>query len=600
MPTQWSRPIRPIVRALPALLTLVLLWELAAPPALHGQGRTLSIESFDVEIRVNEDATIDVTERIRFRFDGSWNGIYRDIPVEYRTPRGLEKRFDLDVTSVRGEEAGALRHETSREGDYKRVKVWVPGATNVSRTVEIAYTVENALLFFDPGDEGFEEGHDELYWNVTGTEWEVPIGTATARVRLPDGVTGTRAVAYTGPFGSGEQAATIDETEDGFYFETTRSFGPREGLTVAVAWDPGVVERPTVAEQAFRVVGANWILLLPVVVLVAMWKLWDARGRDPKRRPIMVRYEPPEGLSPAEAGALVDHRLDPRDVIAILVDLAVRGYLKIEEVEKTGLERIFTGADYRFIRTREGEEWDELEPFEREVLSGLFGSTGYKSEVDLSDLKNKFYTRLPQIREAVYDRLLRRGHYRRRPDEVLRRYLGAAGVVAFLSIWGIGFIAPFLGVATVAFVLAGLATAVIVAIFGPLMPARTVPGARKLEEVLGFEEYMNRVEEDHLKRTITSPDLFEKYLPYAMALQVEERWARAFEDILTEPPEWYSSSSSGSFRPSGFAGRLSTMSQTTASTLSSSPRSSGGSGFSGGGGGGSSGGGGGGGGGGGF
>lgn len=565
-------------------ITVPVPGTLLGPDTLHAQDRTLSIDRFDVDVWVGEDATIDVVERIRFRFDGSWNGIYRDIPVEYRTPAGLEKHFDLDVDYVRDESGQDLRYETSRERHYRRVKAWVPGATNTSRTVVIGYRVENALLFFDAGDEGFEKGHDELYWNVTGDEWEMPIRASSARVHLPEGVTGTRAIVYTGPFGSREQAATVEETEDGFYFEATRGFAPHEGLTVAVQWDPGVVERPTVVESAGRVIGANWVLLIPFLAFFGMWKLWDARGRDPARRPITVQYEPPEGLSPAEAGALMDHRVDPHDVTSILVDLAVRGYLRIEEVERSGLIEFFGGKEYRLVRTRDGATWQELEPFEREVLAGIFGAGGYEDEVDLSDLKNEFYTHLPKIREEIYDRLVELGHYTRRPDKVWRTYLIGAAVIGFLSIWGVGMLTPILGISAVALAIAGVATAVVVGIFGAVMPARTVSGTRTLEHVLGFEEYMNRVEEDHLKRTVTSPELFEKYLPYAMAMQVEERWARAFEGILKQPPDWYVGTGHGTFRATDFTSRLSAMTTSASSTMSSSPRSSGGSGFSGGGG----------------
>ena len=150
----------------------------------------------------------------------------------------------------------------------------------------------------------------------------------------------------------------------------------------------------------------------------------------------------------------------------------------------------------------------------------------------------------------------------------------------------------------VPFVVAGVLTGVIMMLFGLIMPARTILGARTLEKVLGFEEFLGRVEGERFERVIKTPEMFEKYLPFAMAFKVEKKWARAFQDICREPPKWYVGGTGyqGSFNLGGFSSRLSTLSERTASTMASSPRSSSGSGFSGG----SSGGGGGGGGGGGF
>jgi uncharacterized membrane protein len=140
-------------------------------------------------------------------------------------------------------------------------------------------------------------------------------------------------------------------------------------------------------------------------------------------------------------------------------------------------------------------------------------------------------------------------------------------------------------------VLAGALTAAVVIGFGIFMPARTVAGTRALESSLGFEEFLGRVESDRFKKMITSPELFERYLPYAMALGVEKAWAAAFEGIYSQPPDWYRGAGYRTFHPGVFVGDLSGMTTHAASAMTSAPRSSGGSGFSGGGGGGFSGGG---------
>jgi uncharacterized membrane protein len=125
----------------------------------------------------------------------------------------------------------------------------------------------------------------------------------------------------------------------------------------------------------------------------------------------------------------------------------------------------------------------------------------------------------------------------------------------------------------------------VICIFGWFMPARTTEGTRALESVLGFEDFLDHVEADRFNLVIKTPDMFEKFLPYAMALNVEKNWSRAFQDIYREPPSWYQGSYGPHFYPAGFVQSLNTMSTRAGSVMQSAPRSSGGSGFGGGGGG---------------
>lgn len=201
------------LNALGLVFALILFGSFPAASPAAGQVKTLEIEQFDVEVTVVRSGRIHVREAIRFRFTGSWNGVYRDIPVRYRTPQGFNFNLDLEVGSVLDEGGQPLEYEESREGQYRRIKIWVPGATDEARTIRIEYSVENALRFIDPDDSDFEAGHDELYWNVTGDEWEIPIHAATARVLVPAEVTGLAARVYTGALGSTSATATASEIE---------------------------------------------------------------------------------------------------------------------------------------------------------------------------------------------------------------------------------------------------------------------------------------------------------------------------------------------------------------------------------------------------
>jgi uncharacterized membrane protein len=541
-------------------------------PATLAADRTLVIERFDAVIDVAPDGSIVVEETIVPRFTGSWNGIFRTIPVQYRTPQGLNYTLRLTVEAVTDAAGQELDVDSSRERHYRKLKIWVPGAADATRTVRLRYRVANALRFF--------EEHDELYWNVTGDEWEVPIEAASARVRLPAGVTGVRATAFRGAYGSTEQSGVSVEP-GGVHVQTARSLGMREGLTLVVGWNPGVVHRPTAVEKGAQAVYSNLPLGIPLLVFAGMLRVWRRRGRDPELAPIVPTYEPPARMTPAELGTLVDGKPDMRDITASIVDLAVRGYLHIAETQNEYLFGLFSSKDYTFTLTRDRDSWRELKQHERDLLSALF--TRSSGAVSLSDLKNKFYRHLPNLRDHLYGRLVQDGFYTARPDRV-RLYYIIGGVVfgvavVFLSIW----IMLGLGMQPLAGIVAGIVSAIVVVGFGWIMPARTARGTRELEQVLGFREFLSRVEGDRLERMATTPEMFEKYLPYAMALGVEDNWAKAFEGIYTQPPSWYSGrSAGGTFRPSSFTRDLGTMSAAAATTMASSPRGSGGSGFSGG------------------
>lgn len=419
---------------------------------------------------------------------------------------------------------------------------------------------------------------------MTGDEWPVPIRSARAVIQLPSEVTGVDAKAWTGAHGSREQEAEIRIQDARVEVATRAPLEFKEGLTVAVKWDPGVIERPTAADEARWFLTANWPLGFPVLAFGLMFHLWRSRGRDPEVRSIAPQYEPPDDLSPAEVGVVIDNSPDMRDVTATLVDLAVRGFLTIEEREEEKLLGLLTDREYLFHMKRGPEEWDGLRGHERTLLRSLFEG-GSRPSVELSDLENEFYEDLSDIKDGLVDALIEHRVYRRRPDRLIAMYLGiGVGGGILVLVFGL-VLAEGLGLAPAAVVAAALLTAGVVAGFAFVMPARTLTGARLLEKVRGFEEFLQRVESDRFRRMITGPEMFEKYLPFAMALGVEKKWAKAFEGLYTEPPAWYRGADFDGFRPGIFVADLGRMSSRAGSAMSSSPRSSGGSGFGGGGGG---------------
>jgi uncharacterized membrane protein len=547
------------------------------PAAFALSARELRIESFQSEIIVMPDGSIDVTENVQAHFIGRlWHGLYRTIPVEYVTPQGLNYSLFVDVKRVTDSGGRALKYESSRERHYRKLKIYVPEADNSTQNISIEYTVSDALRFF--------EDHDELYWNVTGDAWDIPIESARARILLPEGTTNIRANVFTGTYRSRAQNADVDIAGNGVEVRTRDALHFHEGLTVAVAFDKGFVRQPSTASKVALFFRSNWPLGIPIAAFAVMFYLWWTRGRDPRLRPIAAQYEPPDQLTPGEAGTLVDNSADMRDITASIVDLAVRGYIVIEEHQKDRMLGLMHDKDYNFIVQKGRAEWAKLKAHEQSLLEGLFTTGTVGESVSMSSLENRFYQKLPGIKSNIFSSLVTHGYYSRRPDSVRNAYIiGGIAIGFFVFLVGAK-VASTLGMAPLTFAVAAILTGAIICAFGWFMPAHTEQGTRTLEGVLGFEDFLIHVESERFNRMIKTPEMFEKFLPFAMALGVEKNWSRAFQGIMTQPPQWYRGSSYGpNFYPMAFTNDLGYMSSRASSVMTSAPRSSGGSGFSGGG-----------------
>lgn len=587
----------------PGLAALGVAIAITAPCPAAAQGRDIAMERFDADVIVQPDASISVTETLRIRFTGEWNGVQRIISLQHRTASGRRTRLHLDIGDITDGAGQPLEVEKKRGTKTRTLRIYVPGARDATRTVVIHYTVSNALRFFEESDPSGL--HDELYWNVTGNEWELPIERASVRVVLPPDAGAVQAWAYTGPARSTSQDATVRVAGGEVTAVTSRPLSSGEGMTVSVSWPPGAVARPGASARQFEKALVWWPVAVPVLVLLFAFRAWSTGGKDPKKRTVVVAYEPPDDLSPGEVGTLIDHDADAHDLTSTLVDLAVRGYVLIEEKREKRLLGLTSSKEYYFHLRRARADWSDLRPHERVYLDGLFATRTRKSKpiesdevarshgsVRLSDLKNNFYTQIEPIRNAIYDRLTRRGLYARRPDRVRGRW--SFGAIAFIvaGFAGAGFVSEGVPIAGPIPLAAGfMLSGIIVGVFGRFMPARTEAGARACEQALGFREFLSRVESPRFEAVITGPELFEKYLPYAMAFRCEDRWARAFESLLVTPPDWYRGGDGHSFHAGSFTRDLGSMSTQASSTMSSSPSGSGGGGSSGGGSGGGGGGG---------
>lgn len=498
-------------------------------------------------------------ETIAFEFHGSHQSIFRTIPVRYER-RGLDFTLRVDDVHVFDENVKPLRAEVSRVGRAIRVQAWVPGAQNATKTVIITYRVRRALIDVD--------GREELFWNVTGTDWDVPIKQVEAVVSSPPGIPLDRVVstAYTGAPGPSDSDFTEDRADTFLTFRTTRPLRPREGLTIAVGWPPGAI-RAGVMQRVGWFLGGNWPLVLPFLALGGVLFVWRLYGRDPGARPnITPEYQPPAGLTPAAGGALLSERAVPRDVVATLIDLAMRGFVRIEEQTA-----IVEEPDYIVHRVKPLSDDPQLLPFERALLARFFGADGSVAECRLSEVRRDYDAVFPPLRDELYRAMVRDGLLPSSPERVRTLWLVTGlvivGLGAFVLAGGAGSIVSSPLRLGLGLGMAGL----VIAVLSPLMPRKTLRGAQALAHVKGFREFLERTSTDELRRL--PPDTMQRWLAWAIALGVSERWIHAFDGLAVIEPAWYAGQ--GSFDVGSFDRRLSRFISTMERALLTSRRGNG-------------------------
>lgn len=540
-----------------------------------------TINRFHSEIRIYKDSSISVKEIIEVKFQQLRRGIYRDIPFKYKDDFGNTVLTPIKILSITDKNGNPLKYKVTKTGHILRIRIgdekkYIKGFV----TYIINYRIKNAILFF--------QDHDELYWNVTGNDWKAPIEDASAEVFLLTENKSKEIMisGFEGIYGSKEECG-YEASENIGRFRTRRRLAPGEGLTIVFGWDKGLVFPPSSLKKFLWVINLeeNWIFLIPLVSIFYMLNLWYRKGRDPKvRESITVIYEPPKfnqrNLTPAEIGTILDERIDPRDIISTILDLAVRGYIRIEEIKKEGL--LFEKVEFLLRKVKELD--NNLNSFEKELMKTLFPQG--LTEIYVSDLKNRFYKNLNLLKRMLYEELVKKRYFFKNPENVRNFYMILSFIIFIFTIIILGVVFPYLGMKAF---LSGLLTAIPVFFLGRVMPAKTKKGASVYMNILGFREFMSRAEKDRIER-MSDENLFSKLLPYAISLDVVDNWVKAFEDIYQNPPDWYTSSASiGRFNLYIFSRSIQLMSTNLTQAIFSSPRGSGfrgsigGGGFSGGG-----------------
>jgi hypothetical protein len=571
------------------------------------------IGQYDVDITINDDGSLDVFEAISYTFTDRSHGIYRIIPNRYPvtepfTPASSETTIDesfdrvvsIEDISVSSPSGAPTDLEVSQEGGVLSIRVGDPDTTVIGTQIyRLSYRVEGALNSFD--------GYDELYWDAIGTDWSVPIRQASIRVEAPAIKDGR---CFAGRYGGVEKCDRLSVGSTTFAAEK-RNVGSGTGVSIVVTMPSGTVEvPPPVYEQRWSVqrafalnpatVGAALVMLL--LGAAGIWSL-VRRGRDrrfvgqiPGLAPVPgtaateevrpfgdspegpVEWSPPDDLRPGLLGTLIDEQANVLDVTATIVDLAVRGYLRIDEIPDKGL---FSSRDWLLVQLKGGDT--ELLAYEQKLFAALFSG---RNTVRLSALKRTFAEDLKKVQSSMYDELVYRKWYSRRPDST-RTTWGVVGFFAIGAAVGITYLLArytSFGIAGVALVVG--AVGVWIASRG--MPARTGQGSAVLARTLGFRRYLATAEAGQI-RFEEGTDVFSRYLPYAIVFGEAERWAKVFATLAASGSTaampavaWYTGPHAFSY--ADFGSSVNAFSVNASGSISAAAASSsGGGGFSGGG-----------------
>jgi hypothetical protein len=642
----------------PATLRGITLLLCAALGAITAHAQAERILDFRSDIRVQEDATIKVVETIRVSSAGNQirHGIYRDFPTHYTDRLGNQYVVGLDVSAATRdgmtEEFRVEDHENGKRIYLGRANFLVPAGEHV---YTISYTTTRQIGFF--------ADHDELFWNVTGNGWIFYMDHVSARVWLPGSIPGDQVHlgGYTGPQGSRVQELTFGRQEDGSYvFASAVPFRANDGMTILLTWPKGYVTAPTGQEKLRYFLQDNRDAVFAAAGLLTIFFyyaiVWSLVGRDPAPGPIVAQYEPPPGFSPAAIRYLVRMSYDDKAFASAVLDMAVKGYLLIKEDE----------GIYTLTRTGKGREaLSPEEQSAADSLFGNQPSVLLRNEnhARISEAMQALKTWLKNTEYKTY--FVTNGRYMI-PAVVLSILTMVSiifsqsptkiGLAAFLSLWvslwsigvtgllslsfhlwksaiasggvksgvtatqaffitlmsllflGAEIVGLTLLATSVSFtlVVALVASVFFNAIFHHLLMAPTQAGRGVLDKIEGFKRFLGAVDGDRLNRAMPhekTPEMFEKFLPYALALDVEQAWAEKFSGVLGEAqasgqdasaysPSWYSGSSWNSMGADGFVSSLSGSFSGAISSSSTAPGSSSGGGGGGGGSGGGGGGGG--------
>lgn len=524
------------------------LLRLAAALAVVAAGPALADErilSFRSDITVRPDGWIEVSETITVRAEGREikRGIFRDFPTDYEDARGRPFRLDFDIQDIRRDGEPEPYHIARLANG---VRVYIGDKDVMVAKGQHSYRID----YRTSRQIGFYDDYDELYWNVTGNGWTLPIDEAEAVINLPAGARVVQSAAYTGPAGAhGTDFEMVQVEPTQVRFRTSKTLLPRHGLTIAVAWPKGLASAPGAADRARWFLADNADIAAPVlaVLLTLLYYLgaWWFVGRDPARGVIVPLFEPPANLSPPAARYVSLMVFDKETFAAGVVGLAVKGHLKIIDEPDSDVYRI----------ERRAGAAGKLLPTERRLLDDLFASGDVLVLGDpgaTSERATAIAERVSFIRDQLADDLAGEHRDANFVTNSVYFYFGLGlSMVMFVAILVFAKVFGPLDLVGVGVVVAAFLALVMLDIaFLGLLRAPTLAGRRLMDRLDGFKMYLSVAEKDRLALLHPpdmTPELYERYLPYALALGVEQQWSEQLAGALAAAgrtiedyrPNWY-------------------------------------------------------------
>lgn len=539
------------------------------------------IDSFDSNIELSADGTFLVTETISYDFgEAERHGVFRYIEKEHPQAASsfLKERYlEIELLEV-ALDGGEVPYEVTDSNNKLEVKIGDPDSTlSGSHTYRVIYKVIGGYSYL-------EDGTAEVYWDVTGNGWDVPIESAVAHIKNSD-ITAEERACYIGAQGE-TGSCTITQDEKGEVSFSAVELGPQEGLTIAQALDGEDIQ--ILVLERFNLI-LMLIVLLPFLALAIGIFGYRYRTEHKTGNPIIAQYEPYKDFKPMYTGMLFDGRLDPQDITAGIVYLAEQGFLKIRKVEKKVMF-LFEVDDYQLQLMRPFSEIESA--YLKDVLLLIFYENAPIGDVvTLSSLKTDFAkqkvnaVKLQTLRTDLKKDLERSGFFQ--TNKTAQILLFVFGGFLFLMFFIGEFIFFFLGLETLLLFIVAMVCGLVLSVF--MFERRTRTGYEALDHLKGFKLFLSVTDAERFKfhnAPEKSPEQFMEYLPYAIAFGVEKQWAKVFESVTIPNPSWYDGGSTGSFSAVNLTSSLGAFSTSFAASSGSSASSGGGSSGGGGGGGG--------------
>lgn len=535
-----------------------------------------SIKDFSINYTIREDGVVLVEENILYDFGEEYrHGIFRTLERGHPQEAGSsfnERKVDITIEEVSLNQ-NYVPYETTSSRNELEIKI---GDPNDVITGEQLYRIRYSLI----GALSYGTDGAELYWNATGNGWPVLIEQVKVKVEgeRPN-ILKSQAACYAGPLGAITPCSEINKDGEALVFSDSDLI-PGEGLTIATEVDQTKVALLSTEQISYLplgfIVATLWIIFLIIKVV-------QFRREFKQDRPIIAQYEPYANYLPMYSGVLLDNRLDPRDVTAGILYLAEQGFIKIKKTTKEVLF-IFDTTDYEITLLRPVAEMPTR--FLKTLSELLFSSTDVPPKtVLLSSLvsKQQENSLLRLILEKDIKNDIRNSGLSTNKDKFgIRNYLVGVLLLAFCMF----FVTVEGGVMVIIYILLFTFSLFLVT----EMDRRTALGYEALNHLEGFKLFLSVTDKERFdfhNAPEKSPELFMKYLPYAVAFGVEEKWAKVFADLTIPNPDWYEGSGGiSAFSATALTSDLASFSGSFSASSGTSGSSGGGSSGGGGGGGG--------------